>query len=269
MSLARPALPGPAGGRRPRRAAVAAALLLASAAARAEVSPLAVDPRWDLPVTAAAAAGSLLLSSSLARPGRCQWCGTNGFDDSARDDLRWSDPAPASTASDVLVNGILPVAVLANSFFSARAGGDPRAFWEDSLVIAEAAAVTGLLNAATKDATARRRPNAGLDATGSSNAAFFSGHTSLAFSLAAAAGTVSTLRGYPSAPYVWAGGLTLAAGIGYLRVAGDRHWASDVLTGAGVGGLVGFAVPWLFHRARRPGSSVAVLPAPGGFAVVY
>jgi hypothetical protein len=268
MTTPRPA-PGAAAPVRALRAAVAAALLLSTTAARAEVEPLAVDLRWDLPVTAAAALGDLVLSTSLAKPGHCQWCGTNRFDSWSRDRLRWSSPGAASTASDVLASGVLPVAVLANSFFSARQGGAPGAFWEDTLVIAEAAAVSGLLNGVSKDWTARRRPNAGPDATGSANRAFFSGHTSQAFSLAAAAGTVSSLRGYPSAPWVWAGGMTLAAGVGYLRVAGDQHWATDVLAGAAVGGLVGWAVPWVFHRVRRPGAKVAVLPAPGGFALVY
>jgi membrane-associated phospholipid phosphatase len=266
-----PPRPAPGAAARPRalRAAAAVALLVLSGAARAEVEPLAVDLRWDLPVTAAAALGDLVLSTSLAKPGHCQWCGTNRFDGWARDRLRWSNPGTAGTASDVLANGVLPVAVLANSFLSARQGGAPGAFWEDALVIAEAAAVSGLLNGVAKDVTARRRPNAGPDATGSSNRAFFSGHTTQAFSLAAAAGTVSSLRGYPSAPWVWAGGMTLASAVGYLRVAGDQHWATDVLTGAAVGGLVGWAVPWVFHRVKRPGSRVAVLPAPGGFAVVY
>jgi membrane-associated phospholipid phosphatase len=63
--------------------------------------------------------------------------------------------------------------------------------------------------------------------------------------------------------------MTLASAVGYLRVAGDQHWATDVLAGAAVGGLVGWAVPWVFHRVRRPGARVTVLPAPGGFAVVY
>jgi membrane-associated phospholipid phosphatase len=142
-------------------------------------------------------------------------------------------------------------------------------FWEDALVIAQATAIAGLLNGIAKDSFARRRPNAGLQATGDANTSFYSGHTTQAFALAAAAGTVSTIRGYPSAPWVWAGGMTLAAGVGYLRVAADQHWATDVLAGAAVSGLVGFAVPWVFHRVNSPGARVAVLPAPGGFAVVY
>jgi membrane-associated phospholipid phosphatase len=251
------------------RRALAAALLLGSTPARAEVQPLHVDLRWDLPVTIGAAAGALVFALPWATPGECKWCTPGQFDTWVRDELRLANPAPARTASDVLAVGVLPVAALANSWFSSRAGGAPtRVFWEDTLVIAQAVSITAFANEVTKDVTARRRPSAGMTATGASNQSFFSGHTSSAFALAASAGTVSTMRGYASAPWVWAGGMTLATAVGYLRVAGDAHWATDVLAGAGVGGLVGFAVPWFFHRAE-PGAKVTVLPAPGGFALVF
>jgi membrane-associated phospholipid phosphatase len=268
MATSRPSAPASAPARA-RRALAAAALLLSAAGARAEVNPLAIDLRRDLPITIGAAVGDLVLSTSLIGPAHCKWCDTNRFDSWTRDQLRWSNPNAAGTASDVLAIGVLPAAVFANSFFSARAGGAPDAFWEDALVIVEATAVAGLLDGVVKVTAARRRPNAGLQATGDANRSFYSGHATEAFALAASAGTVSTLRGYPSAPWVWAGGMTLAAGVGYLRVAADQHWATDVLAGAAVSGLVGWAVPWVFHRVNHPGAHVAVLPAPGGFAVVY
>lgn len=261
---------GPAAARcRAVRAAAALALLLAAAAARAEVEPLRVSWGWDLAVTAGAVLGELALSSSAAKPTACQWCDANASDAWIRDRLRWSTPGDAGRASDVIVRGVLPVAILANSFLSSWHGGAPEAFWEDALVVTQALALASILNGAAKDLSARRRPNAGLDETGSANRAFFSGHTTQAFAMAAAAGTVSSLRGHPSAPWVWAGGMTLAAGVGYLRVAGDQHWATDVLAGAAAGGLVGWAVPWVFHRVKRPDARVAVRPAPGGFALVF
>ena len=251
------------------RCALAAALLLASLPARAEVQPLSVDVRRDLAITLGATAGAVALTLPWAAPDECRWCSAGQFDTWVREQLLLSNPAPARTASDVLVLGVLPVAALANSWFSARAGRAPTTvFWEDTLVIAQAVSLTSLATEATKDITARRRPSAGPTASGAAAKSFFSGHTSAAFAIAASAGTVSTMRGYPSAPWVWAGGMTLATTVGYLRVAGDAHWATDVLVGAGVGGLIGFAVPWFFHRAE-PGAKVAVLPAPGGFAVVY
>jgi membrane-associated phospholipid phosphatase len=139
----------------------------------------------------------------------------------------------------------------------------------DALVMLEAVALTADLNGASKDAFARRRPSAGLGATGGGNKSFFSGHTSLAFALAASAGTISTLRGYPSAPWVWAGGMALASSVGYLRIAGDAHWATDVVTGAVVGGLVGFAVPWAFHRVHRTPRSFDLVASAGGVALLF
>lgn len=268
MENSRPAPSAPRRGRAPR-AAAAAALLLAATAARAEVEPLAVDARWDLPVTAAAALGNLVLSTSLAKPGGCRWCDTNRFDAWTQDRLRWSSTKAPGTASDVLVSAVIPLAVAGNSLYFAAREDDWRLLWEDGIVIAEAVSIAGLLNGAVKDLAARRRPDAGPGATGSANRSFYSGHATLAFSLAAAAGTVSTLRGYESAPWVWAGGMTLAAATGYLRLAADVHWGTDVLVGAAVSGVVGWAVPWVFHRVRRPRAGVAVLPSPNGFAVVF
>lgn len=251
-----------------RWVACAAALLLLSSAARAQVAPLKVDLKRD----AAVAAGGFLLagvlSTSYLAPGRCRFCGAGSFDASVRDRLLWDDPESAALASDVLANGLIPAAALLNSALSARAGGEPGAFWEDAVILAQVVALNCDLNAAVKSSTARRRPSAGLEATGSANKSFFSGHTSFAFSLAAAAGTVSTMRGYRSAPWVWAGGMALASGVAYLRVAGDAHWATDVVTGAAVGGLIGFTIPWVYHRVGAPGG-VQVVPTPGGIGVTF
>lgn len=246
----------------------AAALLLAAGIARAQVEPLRLDPRVDVPVAAGATVLALVLASKYTAPARCEACEPDRFDAWARRELIWHDTSAAQVSSDVVANGLIPLGALANSFVFARRGGDPGAFWEDTLVIAEATSITALLHGATSDLTARRRPDASLRASGSADRSFFSGHTSQAFSIVTAAGTVSTLRGYPSAPWIWAGGMTLATGVAYLRVAGDAHWATDVLTGAAVGGLVGLAVPWLFHRARRRGAT-KVLPSPGGLALRF
>ena len=83
------------------------------------------------------------------------------------------------------------------------------------------------------------------------NLSFYSSHTSMAFSMAVAAGTVATMRGYRAAPYVWALGVPLAFLAGYLRVAADRHYLSDVLVGAAVGSAFGALTPWLMHRPGK------------------
>src|SRR6266511_3966143 len=162
------------------------------------------------------------------------WCMRAGCArlDPAHARLLWRNPAAARLTSDILVNGVLPAAVLLNSAWYARDAGEPSAFWMDALVLTEVAALTADVNGVSKDAVARRRPSAGRNAGGGGARSFFSGHTSFAFALATSAGTISTLRGYPSAPWMWAGGMAVATGVGYLRIAGDAHWLPDVVPSA-------------------------------------
>jgi membrane-associated phospholipid phosphatase len=95
------------------------------------------------------------------------------------------------------------------------------------------------------------------------NLSFFSGHTAFSFAIAVAAGEVAELRGYESAWVAWAVGLPLAAGVGYLRIAADKHYLTDVLTGAAVGAAFGWGVPSLLHGRI----DAQVSPTPGGIAI--
>ena len=57
--------------------------------------------------------------------------------------------------------------------------------------------------------------------------------------------------------------MTLAAGVGYLRIASDTHYLTDVLAGAAVGTAFGVLVPSLrFSREREPATG-AVAPGRG------
>lgn len=95
------------------------------------------------------------------------------------------------------------------------------------------------------------------------NESFVSGHTTLGFSLAVAGGTVASIRGYRTAPWVWGIGLTAAAASGYFRMAADKHYTTDILAGAALGGAIGFAVPWfLARRDVPPGEAPPPAPAP-------
>ena len=55
------------------------------------------------------------------------------------------------------------------------------------------------------------------------------------------------MRGYRIAPLVWIGGGLIALTTSYLRMAADRHYFTDVATGALLGVGVGIGVPLLFH----------------------
>jgi membrane-associated phospholipid phosphatase len=227
---------------------------------------LDVDLRLHLPLVV----GSLALSSRLGPtpPGApCPSCApSGGMDVGAREALRLRDPTSARYArrgSDLLAGAAIPAGALAASALGAWHDGAPRELLEDTVVILEAATLAANLSALSKRTFARTRPDGG-------GGSFFSAHTARAFVLATAAGSVASLRGRESAPWIWAGGLTLATGVAYLRVAGDSHWLTDVAAGAAIGSAVGIAVPWLLHRRghglRR---RLPVTPAPGGIRIAF
>jgi membrane-associated phospholipid phosphatase len=230
-------------------------LALAPVARPAPLEPLEYAPRIDVPVAIAAA--TAWVGSELAKPrigpAACRFCDPNALDVAVRNAVVWRNPAPARHASDALVFAVVPASVVANQLLSARAGGDWKAGFVDLLVVAEAAAIAQDLNQLVKFTVARERPfvhfaDPSRPHEADDDVSFFSGHTTFAFALASSAGMVSTLRGYRSAPWVWGTGLTLAAGAGWLRMGGDKHWFTDVLVGAVVGTTVGAGLPWLLHR---------------------
>jgi membrane-associated phospholipid phosphatase len=256
-------------------------LALAPAAAMgAEPHPLRHDLRVDGAITTAALAA--WVTSELAKPSlgptECRICETNGLDAGARDLLVWKHGFRARRTSDVLAFAVVPGGVVAHQILAARAAGDVESGFVDVLLVAEATALALDLNQVVKYAAGRQRPFVrygnwdGREPSHDDNLSFYSGHTALAFSLATAAGTVSTLRGYRSAPWVWGTGMAAASVVGYLRIAGDMHYLTDVLTGAALGAAMGFAVPWFAH-GREEGASesagAAVMPVPLGVVVVF
>jgi membrane-associated phospholipid phosphatase len=262
------------------RARAAAALLAMGLAtsARAEPPPLRHDVAVDGSVAAGAAA--LWLASELAKgrlaPAACRWCAEDALDGRARDALLWSRPERAARASDVVAFGLVPAGIAVHQLLAARGAGDAKEGLVDLLIVAEAAALSMDLNQLVKFSAGRQRPfvhHAGPGRTpeADDNLSFTSGHATLAFSLAAAAGTVSDLRGYRSAPWVWGAGMTLAAATSYLRVAGDKHYLTDVLTGAALGTAAGIALPRLLHPRKDAsgGSAAAVTAVPLGVVVVF
>jgi undecaprenyl-diphosphatase len=104
---------------------------------------------------------------------------------------------------------------------------------------------------------------------------FFSGHTSLAFSMATAYSYLFARR-HPDSPLVvpvWLGAHLLAGTTAVLRVEAGQHFWTDVLAGAAVGSAIGYLVPWLHTRRDDdiplPGN-LMVLPSfhPQGFGAV-
>lgn len=76
---------------------------------------------------------------------------------------------------------------------------------------------------------------------GSDNKSFPSGHTATAFMTA----TMLTKEYGGVSPWIGVGAYSVAAATGLMRVANNKHWLSDVLTGAGVGILATEAGYWI------------------------
>ncbi len=222
-----------------------------------------------------AVAGAAYVSSEFLKdqltPGHCRWCAGNAFDDGARDAVVWDKRSRANTLSNLTGYALLPGVALGLGGLAAAHDDRFGGWLDDAIVITGAAVVAGNLNQLTKFLAMRERPfqhalaPADKSTSHDANLSFYSGHTTLAFSLAVGAGTVASIRGYRWRGLIWASGLTLAVATGYLRMAADKHYLSDVLVGAATGAGLGWGIPML--RRRCPGMTVAATPLESGALV--
>jgi membrane-associated phospholipid phosphatase len=251
---------------RPRIAAAGTALSLwlTSAPTVAQTGASTHELRWgpalDVTVTAGGLAvwiASEVLNGDIA-PSTCRWCSLDPPDARVRDALIWRDPALADTLSNVTGIVLMPLSAIGLDTLAAAHDGTLRSVPEDALLIAEAAVVAADVNQLVKLVVGRERPfvhalppeqKSLTSHPSDNNLSFFSGHSTEAFALAAASGTVGTMRGYRWAPLAWSVGGAMAATTAYLRIAADKHWLTDVVVGAVVGAGIGFAVPYFFHSA--------------------
>ena len=222
-----------------------------------------------------------LLKPVLAVP--CRWCDRdaagndtlNDFDTAVRNSLRWSDTKTADTLSTIFSFGLAPAAGIAVGAGIAAHDRRLNEFPADLLVVAESAAIAINVNQITKYAVARERPyvhartpeDRAKYRTPEDNLSFFSGHATLAFALSTSAGTIASMRHYRMAPAMWITGMAFATVGAYLRIAADRHYATDVLTGMVVGAGVGFSVPYFAHRPKPVPVHVAPMTLPQGAGV--
>ncbi len=204
-------------------------------------------------------------------PDRCHWCERrrdgedplNGVDASVRNAVVWDSTNSADDLSNFTAYVLSPAIALGGGAMAAGREGRLHEWRENSLVVSEAMVIAISVNKLTKVAFARRRPYKHFATEQTEvddpdqDVSFTSGHTSLAFSLAVAGGTVASIRGYETAPWVWGIGLTAAAATGYLRMAADQHYLTDVVGGAVMGGAIGFAVPWFLARRDIKGKEAA------------
>lgn len=199
------------------------------------------------------------------------------FDEGARDVLRARTSAgrsAARTTSDVGVSLVAAWPFLLDALVTAWWYRGSGAVARDmALVDAEAMAVTMGLRGIAEYTVSRERPYGrecgGELPQGSSECesdgryrSFFSGHSSVSFT---GAGLVCSqhlrlgLLGPPGDAISCAGAVGIAFVTASLRVVGDMHYATDVLTGFVVGASSGLLVPLLRSKAAGRSTGAARL----------
>lgn len=235
----------------------------------AEVKELRYDPWVSGPITIGSALtfGTFVFFEDDIASKKCRWCDRradgsstlNGFDSSIQKKLVWTNKKSAGHLSHLSGFVILPLFSAGSFWLISGHESRWKNFWIDLGIVAEAAVTASLVGQIVQFAVARERPDshdlskaqsAALPA--SKNTSFYSGHTTFAFAVATSTATVATLRNYPVAPYLWAGGMALAGTTAYFRIAANRHYMTDVLAGAVMGSAIGFSMPYFLHRKDKP-----------------
>lgn len=205
------------------------------------------------------------------------WRSPRLMDWSAREWLRLdtrSGRDAADTVSDLLVTASMLQPIVVDSLIVAGLiDRSTDVMHQTEVINLQAFAMTQFVNVTAKRIFARERPYVGeciSDPTSSGNCdnidrfrSYYSGHSAIS---ATGAGLVCAhhthLDLYGGSPYDGiacgaAVGVTLATGA--LRIAADRHWATDVITGYILGFAAGYLVPSLvyYKSLRREPASPA------------
>lgn len=114
-------------------------------------------------------------------------------------------------------------------------------FEDRTIILATSYLLMGITVNSLKYIIKEKRPD------GSNNKSFPSGHTATAFM-----GAEFLRREYKDiSPWIGIAGYTVAAGTGFFRMYNNRHWCTDVITGAGIGILSADAGYWLFPEIEK------------------
>ena len=251
----------------------------AQAQAQAQTTDFGWDPSWpkfrpaEYVLTGVAGSAALVLYFGMHDARAPRLTGGVLFDDYFRDALRLRPAAQrdiARTISDWTAISALTWATAVDSLIVPIARGSTELSGQMLLMDAEAFSFSTLITTLIFKTVARARPSyidcerdakydplCKLHPMGS----FPSGHTNTAFTgagLSCAHHLHVPLYGNHLADVLaCAGTLTLAATTGTLRIAGDRHYLTDVLVGAMIGFAVGYGMPTLLHYGRGQSDAAA------------
>jgi hypothetical protein len=132
-------------------------------------------------------------------------------------------------------------------------------FRDRTIVMATSYIIMGSVVQTMKNSIDVMRPD------GSGYSSFPSGHTATVF-----VGAHILFKEYKdTSPWIGIAGYTVAAGTGFLRILNKKHWASDVVTGAGIGIVsaeAGYLLLPVFHRMfgiKNKPNRLVILPSIG------
>lgn len=240
-------------------------------------------PKFGLPELGLSIGQAALAIGSVFIPEQRNWTATNDFDESARSALRLKveqERLTARDASDVGVVLLLNQQLIDTLFITWWLHDKGSTAFQMALVDLQTVSFASGVNGVITGLVGRQRPYPRVDCkeggirSETSDClgpdryqSFYSGHTTLAFTLASL-----TCVHHINLPLYGGGAveaipcamaMATASGVGLLRLAGDQHYLSDVLTGAAFGTAVGFAIPYLFYYAHSKENPNATLKAMG------
>jgi len=216
--------------------------------------------------------GTLLIEVVVKPPALPRWDSPILFDADARSTLRAGSAdgrSRAATGSDIGYIGlpVYAIGIEAGLVWLGKDQGD--AALQLALISAEALAINGFISRVVQKSVGRARPDAQPGEP--DNTAFFSGHTSTAFTMASALCVQHSrlaIYGNAADQIVCPAALAVAATTGLLRIVADRHWASDVIAGAIFGTVLGAGVSWA-HLRDGAGTPSSVSIGAGGRSIMY
>jgi membrane-associated phospholipid phosphatase len=222
------------------------------------------------------ATGSVALAGLWFQPDRDDpWRARWGIDEGARNTLRLGDPHDrrvARTASDVLAAVLVTYPAVVEAGVNVAWGkASPDVALQMTVMQLEVLGLTAAVAGMSKLAFSRERPYGRLcgtelapssdDCAGRDRyVSFFSAHAAFTFASASNTCYQHVKWGLWGAAPAWvpcATSYSLATTTALLRVAADRHYLTDITTGAVIGAGIGLLVPWFHYAAGESRSEGA------------
>ncbi len=276
-------------------ALLAAPRVLAADPDKVEWSPDWPRVRWtEVATVVGLTVGSYVINAAWTPPDHATWNGPILFDKAIRNLIKGRTYAVqefASNMSDDLYKSAVLAPYIVDVFFASLSVHENADVALQMLLIdMQSLGLTGVLTLATEHAVGRARPyvrdcradGSVVDASGKpllngcgtqeDFQSFYSGHTAATATMAAL-----TCVHHQHLPLYGDGPLndiapcavmiTASLATGVTRMIADRHWASDVLLGAGIGAFSGYVLPSMMHYGFGSGRPIGEVSV-GGLKMV-